>query len=129
MQAGSSLNGDISITFPIYQQVPKPSVPEGQDSAAVPQESTLYLSERKGTKIDFIRMMNAWYECGNVVDAHGQRPTKKDFFIQVGRLFHIDLSHYDNDLSGSMSSSVALEKQTLIFDRLKEKHEEIYNSK
>lgn len=45
------------------------------------------------------------------------------------RLFNIDLSGYSNDLSNSMSSSVAYEKQSRIFDELKRKNEEIFNSK
>lgn len=73
--------------------------------------------------------MNAWYECGKVADANGAKPTKKEFFTWVGNLFNIDLANYDKDLSNSMSSSVALNKQIRIFDELKEKHESIYNSK
>ena len=73
--------------------------------------------------------MNAWYECGKVVDFNGAKPTKKEFFTWVGKLFNIDLTTYDKDLSNSMNSSVAYDKQIRIFEELKEKHENIYNSK
>ena len=49
--------------------------------------------------------------------------------IAFGKAFNIDLSDYDKDLSNSMASSVAFEKQTRIFDDMKVKHQEIYNSK
>lgn len=47
----------------------------------------------------------------------------------MGKLFNIDLSNYDKDLSNSMQSGMAFEKQSRIFNELKEKHEDIYNSK
>lgn len=65
--------------------------------------------------------MNAWYECGKVEDMNGNKLTKKDYFDWLGHLFNIDLSGYSNDLSNSMSSSVAYEKQSRIFDELKRK--------
>ena len=72
--------------------------------------------------------MNAWYECGKVVDVNGAKPTKKVFFTWVGKLFNIKLSDYDKDLSNSISSGVAIDKQTQIFEELKEKHNSIYNN-
>ena len=125
-QAGSSQNGDVTITGPIYQgeTKPKENAPNNPSDIVSP----LHLSEN-ASKIDLIRIMNAWYECGKVADANGAKPTKKEFFTWVGNLFNIDLANYDKDLSNSMSSSVALNKQIRIFDELKEKHESIYNSK
>lgn len=127
-EAGSSQNGDVHITAPIYQGGAKPTSEETvNDSFSI--GSPLFLSKKQGTKIDFIRVMNAWYECGKVLDANGAKPTKKEFFTWVGKLFNIDLSNYDKDLSNSMASGVAYDKQTRIFDELKEKQQDIYNSK
>lgn len=125
-EAGSSLNGDVTITGPIYQgdTKQKENTPNNPSDIGSP----LHLSGN-ASKIDLIRIMNAWYECGKVVDANGAKPTKKEFFPWVGKLFNIDLTHYDKDLSNSMSSSVAYDKQIRIFDELKEKHTSIYNSK
>ena len=125
-EPGSTLNGDVTITGPIYQgeTKPKENAPNNPSDIVSP----LHLSEN-ASKIDLIRIMNAWYECGKVADANGAKPTKKEFFTWVGNLFNIDLANYDKDLSNSMSSSVALNKQIRIFDELKEKHESIYNSK
>lgn len=99
---------------------------EEKDSLSI--GSPLHLS-KKATKIDLIRVMNAWYECGKVEDGSGAKLTKKEFFTWVGKLFNIDLSNYDKDLSNSMQSGMAFEKQSRIFNELKEKHEDIYNSK
>ena len=125
-EAGSSQNGDVTVIRPIYQGVTK----QKENAPNNPSDigSPLHLS-KNASKIDLIRIMNAWYECGKVADANGVKPTKKDFFTWVGNLFNIDLTNYDKDLSNSMSSSVALNKQIHIFDELKEKHESIYNSK
>lgn len=126
-EAGSSQNGDITISGNIYQGGAK--VADGatvNDSFTV--GSPLSLS-KKCTKIDLIRVMNAWYECGKVEDANGGKLTKKEFFTWVGKMFNIDLTNYDKDLSNSMASSVADEKQTRIFEELKERHMEIYNGK
>jgi len=91
--------------------------------------SLVHLSKKKGTKLDMIRVFNSLYELGKFEDENGKKLTKKEFFIAVGEFMNIDLEHYDKDLSNSMASSVAYEKQTRIFDEMKEKHQEIYNSK
>ena len=91
--------------------------------------SPVYLAKKKGSKIDLIRIANAIYELGMVEDGNGGRLTKKDFMVAFGQAFNIDLADYDKDLSNSMASSVSYEKQTRIFDEMKEKHQEIYNSK
>lgn len=101
-----------------------------EEPTPVSQEaSPVYLAKRKGNKIDLIRIANAIYELGMVEDANGGRLTKKEYMIAFGKAFNIDLSDYDKDLSNSMASSVAFEKQTRIFDDMKVKHQEIYNSK
>ena len=125
-QAGSSQNGNVTITGPVYQG--EASINEKTPSNPSDIGSPLHLSQN-ASKIDLIRIMNAWYECGKVADANGAKPTKKEFFTWVGKLFNIDLANYDKDLSNSMSTGVAYDKQTQIFDELKEKHTNIYDSK
>ena len=125
-QAGSSQNGDVTINGHIYQGDTKPKEQTSNNPSDI--GSPLQLSQN-ASKIDLIRIMNAWYECGKVVDANGGKLTKKEFFTWVGKLFNIDLTNYDKDLSNSMSSSVARDKQLQIFKELKDKHESIYQSK
>ncbi|WP_308242854.1 hypothetical protein [uncultured Prevotella sp.] len=124
-QAGSSQNGDVTINGPIYQGETKTKEQTPNNLSDI--GSPLQLS-KNASKIDLIRIMNAWYECGKVVDVNGAKPTKKEFFTWVGKLFNIDLSNYDKDLSNSISSSVAIDKQIQIFEELKEKHNSIYNN-
>lgn len=125
-QAGSSQNGDVTINGHIYQGDTKPKEQTSNNPSDI--GSPLQLSQN-ASKIDLIRIMNAWYECGKVVDANEGKLTKKEFFTWVGKLFNIDLTTYDKDLSNSMSSSVAYDKQIRILEELKEKHTSIYNSK
>ncbi len=91
-------------------------------------ESSVYLSTTRGTKIDFIRVVNSLYELGFFTDDKGGKISKKDVMIAVGKAVNVDLTEYQNDLSRSLSDSTKLEKHLTIFDRLKEKMEEVFNS-
>ena len=119
-----SVFGNVEQHITTAQEEPTPTSQQPS-----PETSPVYLAKRKGNKIDLIRIANAIYELGMVEDANGGRLTKKECMIAFGKAFNIDLSDYDKDLSNSMASSVAFEKQTRIFDDMKVKHQEIYNSK
>ena len=99
-----------------------------EEKEAAVWESPIALVARKGNKIDFIRIANAMYELGMVEHIGGGRLTKTDFFTALGRAFNIDLSGYAKDLSTSMNGSDD-GKQTQIFDAMKKKHMDIWNSK
>ena len=92
-------------------------------------ESPIYLSTAKGQKIDFIRVLNVMFEQGRFKGKDGAKLTKKDFFTEMGHTLHVDLSDYDKDLSRSMSDSTKLEKHLKVFDDMKLKMIEIWNSK
>ena len=92
-------------------------------------ESPIYLSTAKGQKIDFIRVLNVMFEQGRFKGKDGAKLTKKDFFTEMGHTLHVDLSDYDKDLSRSMSDSTKLEKHLKVFDDMKMKMIEIWNSK
>lgn len=126
-QLFGSVFGNVEQHITTAQEEPTPT--SQQPSPATQHPSPVYLAKRKGNKIDLIRIANAIYELGMVEDANGGRLTKKEYMITIGKAFNIDLSDYDKDLSNSMASSVAFEKQARIFDDMKEKHLEIYNSK
>lgn len=77
MNAGSTMNGDVHIEN-VNQGKDEGSTTENtNDSEQKQLKSPLRLSRKKGTKIDFIRVMNAWYECGKVEDMNGNKLTKK----------------------------------------------------
>lgn len=107
--------------------------PVQQVKAAEPEaplgQSGVCLNPAKGLKIDFIRVMNALYELGFFQTAQGGRITKKEFFTTIGQAVNVDLSNYDNDLSRSLTDSTALEKHLRVFDDMRRKMTEIFNSK
>ena len=92
-------------------------------------KSNVFLNPKKGYKIDFIRAMNSLYELGHFQDAQGGSITKKEFFTTLGRFVNVDLKDYDKDLSRALGDSTALDKNLKIFVQMKEKMEEIFNSK
>lgn len=100
-----------------------------QIGTATTEKSPVYLNARKGNKIDFIRVLNALYEMGKFSDSKGERISKKEFFTAMGNAVNVDLSNYDKDLSNATSSSVGFDKQLRIFDEMKDKMTEIFNSK
>lgn len=100
----------------------------GEETIAV-ESSRVFLSAKRGSKIDFIRVVNALYELGLFQDEQGGSITKKEVFTTMGRFVNMDLSDYDKDLSRSLTDSTALEKHLKIFNQMKEKMEEIFNSK
>lgn len=106
----------------------RPSV-LGDEQFESASRSPIYLNPKKGTKLDFIRIVNCFYELGGFVDANGGKLTKKTMFTAIGNAVNVDLSAYDKDLSRSLSDSTALEKHLRIFDELRDKMEEIFNSK
>lgn len=126
-EAGSSQNGDITISGNIYQGGVKPETEETvNDSFSV--ESPVHLSTTRGTKIDFIRVVNTLYELGFFTDDKGGKISKKEVMIAVGKAVNIDLTEYQNDLSRSLSDSTALEKHLRIFDQMRRKMEDIFNA-
>lgn len=128
--AGSSLNGEEYVNDgSIYQGVNDECSDDVKPVDGWDGMSPLCLSKRKGTKIDFIRVMNAWFECGKVEAVDGGRLTKKEFFSWVGKLFNIDLTDYDRELVNALECCMNDEKQTHVFDELKRKHQIISRRK
>ena len=93
------------------------------------EKSGVYLNQRKGTKLDFIRVVNALYELGFFSDETGGKIAKKTVFTAIGHSLNIDLSAYDKDLSRSLTDSTALEKHLKIFKEMQQCMTDIFNSK
>ena len=104
-------------------------LPPVQQSAQPQQTSNIYLSTKKGMKIDYIRIINCLYELGFFVDEKQNTVNKIDVMKAFGSITNKDLKNYDKDLSRALSDSTALTKNLEIFDILKEKMTEIFNSK
>lgn len=100
-----------------------------KDGGAAVEKSMVYLNSRKGTKLDFIRVINTLYELGFFTDEAGNKIQKKTVFSTIGKSLNIDLSAYDKDLSRSLSDSTALEKHQKIFNDMLTCMTDIFNSK
>ena len=100
-----------------------------QEASRAGYESPVSLSTEKGQKIDFIRIINVMYEQGRFKGKESEKVTKKTVFTSIGKALNIDLSNYDKDLSRSLSDSTKLEKHTKVFEDMKEKMIEIWNSR
>ena len=74
-------------------------------------------------------MFNVLYELGFFHGKDGSKLTKKDYFIALGNAINVDLANYDKDFSRSTSDSTKLEKHLRIFDDMRRKMEEIWNSR
>ena len=113
----------------ITNNIVVPSKNEKEEHTETPYKSPVHLAKVRGAKIDLIRLMNSFYELGRIENANGGRLTKKEYFNALGDFFNIDLSTYEKDLSNSMAVGISMEKQNRIFEDLKNKHNEIFNSK
>jgi len=100
-----------------------------KDGEPTMMRSEVYLNNRKGTKIDFIRVINTLYDLGFFTDESGNKIQKKTVFTTIGLALNIDLSGYDSDLSRSLSDSTALEKHLKIFRDMLQRMIDIFNSK
>lgn len=93
------------------------------------EQSEVYLNQRKGTKLDFIRVVNTLYELGFFTDKTGGKVAKKMVFTTLGNSLNMDLSAYDKDLSRSLTDSTAMEKHLKIFKEMQQCMTDIFNSK
>jgi len=90
----------------------------GNDTIIKPNK-TFQLSDKKGAKIDLIRILNAVYELKLIKKQEGQYPSKEYFMKQTGDFFGVDLSKYDVDLSQALNNS-SLETNLKVFEDMKD---------
>jgi hypothetical protein len=102
---------------------------ESSNTECSGKKSRIHLNIQKGMKLDFIRVLNAMYEKGFFKDEQQNKISKKEVFETFGECLNMDLSKFQNDLSRSLTDSTALEKHLKVFEDLKNKMEEIFNSR
>lgn len=90
-------------------------------------KSPVYLAERRGSKIDIIRVLNVLYELATFTGEGGKPISKKEFMTTMGKAINVDLSNYDKDLSRALSDSTALDKHLKIFKDMLQKMTDIFN--
>ena len=79
-------------------------------------------------KIDFLRVMNAFYETGRFTDKDGAPIPKSKMFMALGKAVNLDLSRYDKDLSRCGTEGTSRSRQLDIFKDLLKKQGEIIHS-
>ena len=90
--------------------------------------SPLYLSAKKGFKVNFIRVINNLCELSFFTDRQGNAITKKEVFDVFGKATNQNLSTFQNTLSTTKAAAKSDMKSTLsIFEQMHEKQQEINN--
>lgn len=90
-------------------------------------KSPVFIAERRGVKIDIIRVLNSLYELGMFTGQSGEAIPKKVFMTTMGKAINVDFSNYDKDLSRTLSDSTALDKHLKIFNDMLQKMTDIFN--
>ena len=86
------------------------------------------LNDKKITKIDFIRLINALWEMKAFKNKDDGYPTKQLMMKEFGNFVGIDLSKYEKDLSKAVNTS-NLETNLEIFERIKNEMNTYFNKK
>ena len=81
-------------------------------------DSGIYLSKEKGMRINMIRFIYSLCLLNCLQDAHGRKALDYKVFQAFGKLLHIDLSHYSNDLNRTIEENTTMERQTEFFRRM-----------
>jgi hypothetical protein len=103
---------------------------EQNDREAVPAESNLQLSTKRGFKLNFIRVFNVLFELKFFTDKQGGYNSKKEVFENIGSTVNQDLSDFQNNMNVSFQTANAdMESMLVIFKEMLEKQIEINNSK
>lgn len=75
------------------------------------------LSDKKGAKIDLIRVLNALYELRLFNKTDEQIPTKQEFIETMGEYLGVDLSKYHTNLSQALQNQ-PLEVNLKVFEEM-----------
>ena len=99
-----------------------------EQATAPPVSSNLHLTNKKGFKVNFIRVINCLFELSFFSDKQGGGITKKEVFETFGKAINQDLSTFQNDLAVTKATAKSDMKSTLlIFEQLHAKQQEINN--
>lgn len=91
-------------------------------------KSSLQLNSAKGTRVNFIRVVNVLYELGFFQGPDKKTLSKKDVFAAFGKMLNANFTSFQNDLSTTQAASNADQKSlTKIFEEMLEKQKELIN--
>lgn len=88
----------------------------------VSYSSNIYLSDKKGSIINYLRIIDAMYEYGFFVTTTGERALKKDVIKAFGDIVNKKFSNPSDNLckGGKSQNEDGNSQKGVIFDRLKE---------
>ena len=92
------------------------------------RQNQTHLTQRKGAKIDIIRVINCLHELGFFTDKHGGNISKKQVFADIGQALNTDFTNYHINLSSAKAQSNADNTNNLaIFVQLHQTQQTINN--
>ena len=109
------------------ERIVEPMKEQFSSDSAEEHNSPVYLAERKGLRIDIIRVLNVLYDLAFFTGKEGKRISKKDYMVTMGNAINIDLTNYDKDISRALSDSTALEKHLKIFKDMQQRMKDIFD--
>ncbi len=68
-------------------------------------KSTLYWNDKKGNKVNLVRLIHSLYELKMIKNEDGTIPSEKLVMAELGDFFNLDLSDYTNDLNTAVKAS------------------------
>lgn len=93
-------------------------------------KSNVFLNSKKGTKVNFIRVINILCEMGFFTDGDKVQSSKKDVFETFGNALNCNLKSFQNDLSTTQAASNAdMRSVTKIFEDMIVKQKQILEKK
>ena len=99
---------------------------EQSEQATATANSNLQLANKKGIKVNFIRVINTLFELSFFTDKQGNDITKREVFDIFGKVINYDLSTFHNDLATTKAAANSDMRSTLvIFEQMYTKQQEI----
>lgn len=113
---------DLNWDEPTFGEKCKIEMKKLKDLAELEQQgqipkSPFKLSEKRGSKTDIIRILNALYGLNLIQLENGQLPTKQQFIQLMGELLGVDMEGYEQVLSKALEQS--LEANLEVFEKMK----------
>jgi hypothetical protein len=103
-------------------KIEKLSQLEGKAASKANDGAIFKLIDKKGVKVDFIRILYAIYELKIFEKPNGQIPTKDEFMKEIGGFFGEDLSTYHAHLSQAFGAKI--EDNLKVFKEMEKKVQE-----
>lgn len=105
----------------------RPAGKESPDMHEVDTDDGIWLSKEKGARITLIRIIYSICRMNLFTDKFGKKVPDIRIFREVGKMLHLNLDSYNNDLNRSLEDSMGLEKHLKPFEQMMEFMKERFN--